>query len=289
MFLCPASWQASVTDVLSVQFVYLIHDLMLASERNISNGDQDRMAVTGPKMSRLCWTDQENLLINCVLNPFGFVIDRIILAVFSNFYLHHGYSDQPTDLPEFELLPRDTTPECFKNYVNRFNNMFTSMNITRPKRKWYNYTMLGRILTISWNSYRTRTDQTKWRIQNCHQNAFWLLRTSEVCWSPRLRTFLSEKAKLRRKHDRVLYTSADAATQMRVRWYRVGNQTANNSRHFISKAIEQNLDLEKLLKTARSDRSFNGDEQTSEIKNQQSHAVGFGRNRGSDDAAGGEF
>lgn len=98
MFLCPASWQASVTDVLRVQFVYLIHDLMLASERNISNDDQDRMAVTGPKMSRLCWTEQENLLINCVLNPFGFVIDRIILAVFSNFYLHHGYSNQPTFL-----------------------------------------------------------------------------------------------------------------------------------------------------------------------------------------------
>ena len=46
------------------------------------------------------------------------------------------------------------------------------------------------------------------------------------------------------------------------------------------KAIEQNLNLENLLKAARAMET--ADEQTSEIEKQQSHAVGFGGKRISD-------
>lgn len=46
------------------------------------------------------------------------------------------------------------------------------------------------------------------------------------------------------------------------------------------KAIEQNLNLKNLLKAA--DAMETADEQASEIKRQQSHAVGFGRKRTSD-------
>lgn len=47
------------------------------------------------------------------------------------------------------------------------------------------------------------------------------------------------------------------------------------------KAIEQSLNLERLLKTARAMET--ADEQTSEMEKQQSHAVGYGRNKISDD------
>lgn len=35
--------------------------------------------------------------------PIVFVIYRFTFAFFSDFYLRHGYGDQATDLPEFEL------------------------------------------------------------------------------------------------------------------------------------------------------------------------------------------
>jgi len=51
--------------------------------------------------------------------------------------------------------------------------------------------------------------------------------------------------------------------------------------HLRHKAIEQNLNLEGLLKAARSMETT--DEQTSEIEKQQSHAFGCGNNKKSDD------
>lgn len=54
-----------------------------------------------------------------------------------------------------------------------------------------------------------------------------------------------------------------------------------NSLRLRRKAIEQNLDLENLLKSARAMET--AEEQTSEIEKQQTHAVGYGQSKASDD------
>lgn len=54
-----------------------------------------------------------------------------------------------------------------------------------------------------------------------------------------------------------------------------------NSLRLRRKAIEQNLDLENLLKSARAMET--AEEQTSEIEKQQTHAVGYGQSQASDD------
>lgn len=89
-------------------------------------------------------------------------------------------------------IESDAFTLCWRGY---FNVLWLLPNKNRPK-KMTNIKLPSKHLLITSN-----------------------LRTMSIATS----TFLSGKAKLRRKHDRVLYTSSGAGTQTRVRWYRVEN------------------------------------------------------------------
>ena len=144
-----------------------------------------------------------------------FLIDRFTFAVFSDFYLRHGYSDEATDRSWI------CAPTEGDSYVNCLNNMFTSMNITWPSQKkvmllHYVGEDTCNVLFLLPNKNRPKKS-TNIKLPSKRLLISSSLRTMSTATS----TFLSGKAKLWRKHVRVLYSSSAAGTETRVRWYRV--------------------------------------------------------------------
>ena len=145
-----------------------------------------------------------------------FLIDRFTFAVFSDFYLRRGYSDQPTDRSWI------WTPTEGDSYVHDcLNNIFTSMNITwASQKKMMLLHYVGEdtcsVLLLLPNKNRPKK-MTNIKLPSKRLLISSSLRTMSTATS----TFLSGKAKLWRKHDRVLYSSSAAGTETRVRWYPV--------------------------------------------------------------------
>ena len=188
--------------------------------------------------------------------------------------------------PEFELQPRDTAPTRFEKYVKRLNNMFTAMSITQASRK--KAMLLHYVGEETCDVFETLTvpeptegsDEYKTAVkafadyfepQKCIDHHVYVFRQESQKSGENITEFYTRLQLLARKCE---FANTDLEIKRQI-------IQGTSSVRLRRKAIEQNLNLESLLKAARSMET--ADEQTSEIEKQQSHAVGRGNNKTSDD------
>jgi len=188
--------------------------------------------------------------------------------------------------PEFELQPRDTASTRFEQYVKRLNNMFTAMSITQASRK--KTMLLHYVREETCDVFETPTvpelseesDEYKTAVkafadyfepQKCVDHHLHIFRQESQKSGENITEFYTRLQLLARKFE-------FANTELEIKRQIIQDTSSVRLRR---KAIEQNLSLEDLLKAARSMET--ADEQTSEIEKQQSHAVGHGINKTSDD------
>ena len=188
--------------------------------------------------------------------------------------------------PEFELQPRDTAPTHFEKYVKRLNNMFTAMSITQASRK--KAMLLHYVGEETCDVFETLTvpeptegsDEYKTAVkafadyfepQKCVDHHVYVFRQESQKSGENITEFYTRFQLLARKCE---FASTDLEIKRQI-------IQGTSSVRLRRKAIEQNLNLEGMLKAARSMET--ADEQTSEIEKQQSHAVGRGNNKTSND------
>lgn len=188
--------------------------------------------------------------------------------------------------PEFELQPRDTAPTRFEKYVKRLNNMFTAMNITRASQR--KAMLLHYVGEETCDVFETLTvpeptegnDEYKVTVkaltdyfepQKCVDHHVYVFRQEKQKSGESITEFYTRLQLLARKCE---FANIDLEIKRQI-------IQGTNSLRLRRKAIEQNLDLENLLKSARAMET--AEEQTSEIEKQQSHAVGYGQSKTSDD------
>ena len=188
--------------------------------------------------------------------------------------------------PEFELQPRDTAPTRFEKYVKRLNNMFTVMNITQAPRKkamllhYVEEETCDVLETLTVTEPTEENDEYKSAVkaladyfepQKCVDHHVYVFRQESQQSGENITEFYTRLQLLARKCE-------FANTELEIKWQIIQGTSSVRLRR---KAMEQNLNLEGLLKAPRSMET--ADEQTSEIEKQQSHAVSRGNNKTSDD------
>ena len=182
--------------------------------------------------------------------------------------------------PEFELQPIDTAPTRFEKYVKRLNNMFTAMSITQASRKkaMLLHCVEEETLTVlepteGSDEYQTavKAFADYFEPQKCVDHHVYIFRQKSQKSGENISEFYTRLQLLVRKCE-------FAHTDLEIKRQIIQGTSSVRLRR---KAIEQNLNLEGLLKTARSMET--ADEQTSEIRKQQSHAVGRSNYKISDD------
>ena len=184
--------------------------------------------------------------------------------------------------PEFELQPRDTTPICFEKYVKCLNNMFTAMNITQACQK--KAMLLHYVGEETCDVFETLTIPEPTEGSDEYKTAIKALTNyfePQKCIDHHVYVFCQET---QRSGENI--TKFYTCLQLLARKCEFTDIELKIKRQIIQgtsllrlrrKAIEQNLSLENLLKTVRAMET--ADKQTTEMGKQQSHAVGYGRNK----------
>lgn len=187
--------------------------------------------------------------------------------------------------PEFELQPRDTAPTRFEKYVKRLNNMFKAMNITKASQQ--KAMLLHYVGEETCDVFETLTvpdptegnDEYKIAVkaltdyfepQKCVDHHVYVFRQETQKSGENITEFYTRLQLLARKCE-------FADTNLEVKRQIIQGTSSIRLRR---KAIEQNLDLENLLKSARAMETADG--QTSEMQRQESHWVGDSRSKTTD-------
>ena len=172
--------------------------------------------------------------------------------------------------PEFELQPRDTAPTRFEKYVKRLNNMFTAMSITQASRK--KAMILHYVGEETCDVFETLTvpestegsDEYKTAVkafadyfepQKCVDHHVYVFRQESQKSGENITEFYTRLQLLARKCE---FANTDLEIKRQI-------IQGTSSVRLRRKAIEQNLNLEGLLKVASSMET--ADEQTREIEN----------------------